>query len=208
MALGLAALVALTVVATGTRGVRGSSATFTTTSQSGIFARTEQTSDWVRLWSEHTDPARLGGYAVRRLSNPLVPAAESSNESLTVDLGGYPDFKQDFDLRRVFTLETPSAFPDQAITQITVTATLYADPSGAQPLRKVTLTPPTGVGNQSSVTLGTSQKYQLNVTVRPKRNFQIGATYYPRVVVAVTFTGSPANYYFFDIPMAFTDAGQ
>jgi hypothetical protein len=202
------ALLALTVAAAVTPGVRRSAATFTTTSHTGISARTEQTSDWLRVWSQSTDPAHLGNYATRRLSSPLVPAAESSNESLSVDLGGYPDLKQDFDLKRVFTLETPSTFPDPGITQITVAATLYADPGGAQPLRKVTLTPTSGAGNQTTVTLGTGQQYQLNVTVRSKRNFEVGTTYYPHVVITVTFTGSPANYYYFDVPMAFTDAGQ
>ena len=207
-ALGPMLFVALAAAAVGIHGVQTSSATFTTMSQTVVQGRADLTSDWLRLWSQGTDPVGLTGYATRRLSVPLVPAAEGSGEGLAVDLGGYPDYKQDFVLTRVFTLETPAAFPDPAIDQVTVTATLIADESGRQPLRKVTLTPLSGNGNQATATLTAGQRYQLNLTVRSKRNLEVGATYFPHVVISVTFAGAPGNYYVYDIPLAFMDAGQ
>jgi hypothetical protein len=204
--LGLAMLLALAAMSAAIRHVQSSSATFTTVSQTAVYGRADRTSDWLDLLSHYTDPGQ-GGYAPRRLSSPAMYAAEGRGEGLTVDLGGYPDYKADFQLSRVFTLVTPAAFPDTTIGQVTVTATLFADPSGVQPLRRVTITPLSGAGNQASATMTVGQKYQLNVLIRSKRNFQVGRTYYPRVVVTVTFTGSPANYYSYDITMAFTDAG-
>lgn len=207
--LGLAMLAALAALAIALNGSRTSSATFTTVSQSSVYGRADRTSDWLNVLSHYTDPGQ-GGYAVRRLVPPPNPpqyAAEGSGEGLTVDLGDYPDYKADFALPRVFTLVTPPAFPDTNIGSVTVTATLFPDPGGAQPLRRVTITPLSGIGNQATATMTANQKYQLNVTVRSKRNFVVGQTYVPRVRITVTFTGSPANYYFYDIPMAFTDLG-
>lgn len=208
---GLLLLAALTVTAVGVRGSDTSSATFTTTSETFVRGYVDRTSDWLALYSQGTDPGDppLTDYATRRLSDPLVLAAEGEGEELTVDLGGYPDYKQDFPLTRVFTLVTPAAFPDPDIDEVTVRASLLPDPGGAQPLRSPTIRDLNGVGNQATVTLGTGQTRQFNVTVRSKRNLVVGRTYYPHVVITVTFTGGPANYYYsYDIPMAFTDAGQ
>jgi hypothetical protein len=206
LVLGFAVLAALAIVLNGSRT---SSATFSTVSQTSVYGRADLTSDWLDLLSDESDPGR-GGYAPRRHVppwNPPVYAAEGRGEGLTVDLGDYPDYKADFALPRVFTLVTPPEFPGSGIGQITVTATLFPDASGIQPLRRVTITPLSGTGNQANATMIPGQRYQLNAFIRSKRNFQVGTTYYPRVRITVTFTGSPANYYYYDIPMAFTDAG-
>jgi hypothetical protein len=207
MALGFVMLVGLAALAAGLVRMQTSSATFTTASLTGLRAQADTAGDWVHLYSQATDPAGLTAYANRRLSDPLVPAAEGQDEGLTIDLGGYPDFKQDFVLERVFTLETPAVFLDPGITQVTIIATLLADPSGVQPLRKLTITGLDGVGNQVSATLGPGQKRQFNVTVRSKRNFDVGTTYHPCVRLALSIAGSPAGYYVYEIPLALTDAG-
>ena len=44
--------------------------------------------NYLRLYSQSTDPAGLAGYAVKRLSSPGVPAATGASDTLGVALGG------------------------------------------------------------------------------------------------------------------------
>ena len=44
--------------------------------------------NYLRLYSQSTDPAGLTGYAVKRLSTPAVPAATGADATLAVSLGG------------------------------------------------------------------------------------------------------------------------
>ena len=45
--------------------------------------------NYLRLYSQSTDPAGLTGYAIKRTPAPLVPAATGADATLAVALGGY-----------------------------------------------------------------------------------------------------------------------
>jgi hypothetical protein len=202
----LVALAALAVVA-GLAGV--SLASFTTSSQIQLQASTPGVGDWLRLYSEGTDPSHSGGYALKRLIDGDVGpvAATGADQALQVDLGGFPDKKRTYDFDRVFSLETPAQFPDSGVGQIMVSATLVGD-GGNQPLAYPRLTQfgSGGVGPET-VQLGAGQKYQLNVTVQARKKFVLGETYWPHVVIGVAVPGVPDGYFHYDIPVAVTDVG-
>ena len=65
---------------------------------------------------------------------------------------------------------------------------------------------PTG-GGPTSVALGPGQKYQFNVTVKTRKKFVLGHVYWPHVLIDVAWTGVPAGYFRYDIPVSLTDIG-
>ena len=203
---GLAALVAVAVAAT-----LATRASYTTGSTVAVRAQADSASSWLHLYSQPTDPDGLGGYALRRVQFPPgPPAAAGADEALTVDLGGFPDRNQTFTFNRVFTVKTPATFPDPAVTAVTITVTRLADPAtGEQPLGSATIAAVGSTGGATTVTLGPGQKRQVNMTVRQRRRFELGRTYYPVVRLELSFTGGslPAGYYRYDVPVAVTDAG-
>ena len=87
----------------------------------------DDASNYLRLYSQATDPAGLTGYATKENSSPLVPAATGSSGTLAVALGAWKNEKGT-DLTRVFTLQARSPLPAGA-SPLTVTASLEADPT-------------------------------------------------------------------------------
>ena len=203
-------LLAVVAVALATAAVGFSLASFTSTSETQIGASASQMSDWVHLYSEGTDPVNATIYAHQRTIDGGVGAVAATGQDTTlqVDLGGFP-YKNNlvYPIVTVFSVVTPAQFPDPAVTQVTVSATLVADVTD-QPLTLPGFTAfgPTGDG-PTSVTLGPRQKYQFNVTVQTRKKFQQGHTYWPHVLVDVAWTGVPAAYLRYDIPVSVTDVG-
>jgi hypothetical protein len=208
LAAALLALAAACLLA-GTRATGYSSASYTTSSQSDLKASADTASNWVHLYSQGSDPNGATIYARKRLINGGVGtvAATGQDGTLAVDLGGFPDKNKTFPFVTVFSLVAPANFPDPAVTQVTVSATLVADVAD-QPLTLPGFTPfgPTG-GGPASVTLGRGQKYQFNVTVKTRKKFTLGRTYYPHVLINLTVPGVPAGYFRYDIPISVTDIG-
>lgn len=203
-------LLAVVAVALATAAVGFSLASFTSTSETRIGASASRLTDWVHLYSEGTDPDHATIYAHKRTIDGGVGtvAATGQDAALQVDLGGFPDKnKWTFPFVTVFSVVTPAQFPDPAVTQITVSATLVDDVTD-QPLTLPGFRAfgPTGDG-PTSVTLGPGQKYQFNVTVQTRKKFQQGHTYWPQVLVDVAWTGVPAGYFRYDIPVSLTDIG-
>jgi hypothetical protein len=165
--------------------------------------------DWLHVYAEYTDPGGLTGYAIRRLSSPPTPAASGQDDGIVVDLGGFPDANKTFDFPRTITIMTPTAFPETSVTQVRVAATLAPDPTtGDQPLRQVRIGAIGNTGGAATVTMTAGQQLQVNVSVRARKQFVLGQTYYPSVVLTLSYTGSPADYFVYEIPMAVTDAGS
>ena len=210
----LLALVALVLVASALAGhaasTRPSAATFTTSSQSDVTASVDTVSNWLHIYSEGTDPAHATGYARMRLANGAAGpvAATGQDKAIAVDLGDFPDKKTLGRFDRTFSIQTPTSFPDPAVTQITVVLSLLPDPaSGETILTGQDLSPfGTTAGPVQTVTLGVNRKYQLNVDVQMRKRFQLGRTYYPRVVLSLTIDGV-ANAFQYVIPVQVTDAG-
>lgn len=202
-------LIAVAVVALATTAVGFSLASFTATTETQIGASASGSSDWVHLYSEGSDPVHATIYDHKRTigGGEGTVAATGQDATLQVDLGGFPDKNKSIPFITVFSVVTPAVFPDTAVTQVTVSATLVADVAD-QPLTLpgFTVFGPTG-GGPTSVTLGPGQKYQFNVTVRTRKKFTLGHTYWPHVLVDVTWAGVPAGYFRYDIPVSVTDVG-
>ena len=202
-------LLALAAVALATAAVGFSLASFTSTSETQIGASASRLTDWVHLYSEGSDPNGSTIYAHKRTINggTGTVAATGQDATLAVDLGGFPDRNRTYPFVTVFSVVTPATFPDTAVTQVTVSATLVADVTD-QPLTAPGFTAfgPTG-GGPTTVTLGPGQKYQFNVTVQARKMFQLGHVYYPHVLVDVTWAGVPAGYFRYDVPVTVTDVG-
>ena len=202
-------LLAVVAVALATAAVGFSLASFTSTSETRIGASASQMRDWVHLYSERTDLDHATIYAHKRTINgdTGTVAATGQDATLAVDLGGFPDKNKTYPYVTVFSVVTPATFPDTAVTQVTVSATLVDDVND-QPLTLPGFTAfgPTG-GGPTSVTLGPGQKYQFNVTVKTRKKFTLGHVYWPHVLIDVTWTGVPAGYFRYDIPVSITDVG-
>ena len=208
------ALVGLVVLATVALVVAGaaafSAASYTTSSQTDVTASTDTASNWLQVYSQGSDPDFSTGYARRRGINGVwgLPAATGQDERLVVDMGDFPDKKVTVAFPRTFSIKTSPAFPDASVTQITVAMSVLPDPASDEDIlidQSLTRFGQT-TGGVQTVTLGPGAKYQLNVSVRARKRFTLGQTYYPRVVLAITVAGV-ANYYRYEFPLEVTDAG-
>jgi hypothetical protein len=211
LVLGLLGLAALAAAGVATwRPPAPSTASYTTGSQTDVIASVDGASDWLHLYSQGTDPDGATGYARRRGLNGVWggPAASGQDEGIVVDMGDFPDKKITVDFPLTFSLETPDVFPDPAVTQITVDLSVLRDPaSGERILIDESLTPfGQTTGEVQRVTLGPGQKYQLNVSVRIRKRFVLGQSYYPAAALDLTVAGI-SGYYRYQVPLKITDAG-
>ena len=152
--------------------------------------------NYLRLYSQSTDPSGLTGYATKRLSNLLVPAATGADDTLQVALGGYKN-DNGTTLNRVLTLQAVNPLPAGA-SPLTVTATLAPDPVTArQPLSQVTLSDTDGANAGTTATLTAGAKKQLNLRVMTKAFPGNNVLHTPIVTLTVThpgYTGAFLNY--------------
>ena len=79
----------------------------------------DDASNYLRLYSQSTDPSGLTGYALKRNATPAVPAATGAGATLQVRLGGYKNMAATT-VSRVFTLQAQSPLP-AGVTSLTVT---------------------------------------------------------------------------------------
>ena len=185
-----------------------SDARFNTVSANrGNSVAADSPSNYLRLYSQPTDPAGLTGYAVKRLSSPAVPAATGSNLGLAVALGGYKN-QTTTTVTRVLTLEALTPLPAGA-SPLTVTVTLAADTAlGKQPLTGASLSNLDGSGAGSTATLTAGAKRQLNLTLRtqpssifPGNNYMLN----PTVTLRVTYPGYSGNFLTSVVPVSVWD---
>ena len=185
-----------------------SDARFNTVSANrGNSVAADSPSNYLRLYSQPTDPAGLTGYAVKRLSSPAVPAATGSNLGLAVALGGYKN-QTTTTVTRVLTLEALTPLPAGA-SPLTVTVTLAADAAlGKQPLTGASLSNLDGSGAGSTATLTAGAKRQLNLTLRtqpssifPGNNYMLN----PTVTLRVTYPGYSGNFLTYVVPVSVWD---
>lgn len=207
----LAALVVGVAVLAGYAAHTGaSSATFTTSSQSTVTASVDGVSNWLHVYSESEDPQGQTGYARRRGVNGVAgpPAATGEDRSLMVDLGDFPDKNASYGFARLFSIRTPDAFPDTTVGQISVTVTVLPDPTTRDNMLQGPSLTPFGQtkGGVQTATLGPGTKYQFNVSVKARKKFVLGQTYFPRVRLSLTISGV-ANAFSYEFPLEVTDAG-
>jgi hypothetical protein len=163
--------------------------------------------NYLRLYSQSTDPAGLTGYAIKRLSNPSVPAATGADLSLAAALGGYKN-QNTTTITRVLTLQALNPLPAGA-SPLTVTAALAADPNtGRQPLTGASFSALDGSGAAPTATLTAGAKRQLNLTVRTQPNSTFpgnNVLHTPTVTLQVTYPGYTGTFLSFVVPVSVWD---
>lgn len=205
MKLRLVVLLALAIAALAAGAIGFSRASFTTSSQTDVRATADHVHSWLHLYSQNTDPGGLTGYATQRVQWGIGPlCAAGLDESLTLDMGGIQRNGPSYTFDRAFTVQTPAAFPDAAVNQVTITATYVADAvTGKQPIRDVRFN--TGTGGSNPYTMASNLQSQANVRMRANGGgWAVGQTYYPHILLTVTYTGFTTAYYVYDIPLAVT----
>ena len=163
--------------------------------------------NYLRLYSQSTDPAGLTGYATKRLSSPSVPAATGADLTLAAALGGFKN-QNTTSITRVLTLQALDPLPAGA-SPLTVTVALAADPvTGRQPLTGATFSALDGSGAGPTATLTAGAKHQLNLTVRTQPNNVFpgnNVLHTLTVTLRVTYPGYTGSFLSFVVPVAVWD---
>jgi hypothetical protein len=193
---------ALLVVA----GAPASGANFNHRSANTAAVTTDSVTNYLRLFSQGTDPAGLTGYAIKSNSNPVVPAATGADLGLTVALGGH---KNDVgsSATRVLTLQARNPLP-AGIPSLTISATLVADAAtGKQPLNGYNFSPTGGAPTAATTTLTAGQKAQLNLSLRLKNSEFPGnnTLYHPTVQLVVHHAGYTGDFFTYSVPVTIWD---
>jgi hypothetical protein len=160
--------------------------------------------NYLRLYSQASDPAGLTGYAVKKNSSPSVPAATGASDTLAVALGAWKN-ENGTNLTRVFTLQALSPLPAGA-SPLTVTASLAADPaSGRQPLSSVTFSDTSGANAAATATLTAGVKKQLNLRVATKGFPGNNTMLLPTLTLRVTYPGYSGTFLSYVVPVSVWD---
>ena len=172
---------------------------------SGVTA--DSPANYLRLYSQSTDPAGLTDYATKRNATPAVPAASGTDLTLAVMLGGFKN-QAATTISRVLTLQAVSPLP-AGVTSLTVTPVLAADPvTGRQPLTAVSISALDGSGAGPTATLAAGAKRQLNLTVRtqPSNLFPgNNLLHTPTVTLLITYPGYSGSFLNFTVPVGVWD---
>jgi hypothetical protein len=173
-------------------------------SDPGAKVTADSAANYLHLYSQASDPAGLTGYATKNGSNPVVPAATGTDDTLAVALGGYKN-DNGTTVSRVLTLQAASPLPAGA-SPLTVTATLAADPvSGRQPLSQVTISDTNGANAGTTATLAAGVKKQLNVRVMTKMFPGNNKLHTPVVTLTVTHPGYSGAFLNYTVPVGVWD---
>jgi len=163
--------------------------------------------NYLRLYSQSTDPAGLTGYAVKRLSSPAVPAATGASETLRVALGGLKN-QGATSISRALTLQALSPLP-AGVSPLTVTASLAADPiSGKQPITAVSFSNTDGSGAGPTATLAAGAKRQVDITVKTQPNSVFpgnNVLHTATLTLTVTYPGYSGGFLNFAVPVSVWD---
>jgi len=163
--------------------------------------------NYLRLYSQSTDPTGLVGYAVKKNTAPAAPAATGTDATLKVDLGGYKN-QSALVISRVLTLQALSPLPVGA-APLTVTASLAADPvTGLQPVTAVSFSNTDGSGAAPTATLTAGQKRQVNVTIKtqPSSVFKgNNVLHTTTLTLKVTYPGYNGDFLSFTVPVSVWD---
>ena len=163
--------------------------------------------NYLRLYSQASDPAGLTGYAVKRNSSPSVPAATGASDTLTVALGGFKNLGTTT-ITRAVTLQALNPLPTGA-SPLTVALALAADPvTGRQPLTGATFSAIDGSAAGPTATLTAGAKRQLNLTLRTQPNNVFpgnNVLHTPTVTLRVTYPGYTGTFLSFVVPISVWD---
>ena len=160
--------------------------------------------NYLRLYSQGSDPAGLTGYATKKNSSPLGPAATGSDATLAVALGAWKN-ENGTNLTRVLTLQAVNPLPAGA-SPLTVTASLAGDPvSGRQPLSQITFIDTNGANSAATATLTAGAKKQLNLRVATKGFPGNNTMLNPTITLTVRYPGYTGSFLNFTVPVSVWD---
>jgi hypothetical protein len=159
---------------------------------------------YFHVYSQGTDPGGMTGYATRRFSNPLVPAATGADDAISVHMGGWRNQNATY-VDRVVTIKAPAAFP-AGVTQLVLNGARTPDPAtGEQPITAGRFQRMNDTGGGATITLSPGEQVELDlqVTMRPPDfpNSGAGLTYTPTVTVWATWAGYSDDFFAYVIPV-------
>ena len=191
------AVIAAVLGALALPAVRSGATMNSTSYDPGNTVAAERPLNYLRMWSQSTDPYGTTGYAIRRNSSPATPAATGAATTLYVKLGGNRNVKNE-DYTRVLTVDAVSPLPPGS-SPVTVAVTLQPDPaSGLQPIVAATL--PTLAGAPLPGVLLAGDRRQLDLTVTT-RGMPQDVLYTPTVTITVTFAGYSGGFLSYVVPV-------
>jgi len=193
----LLAVIAAVLAALAMPAVRSGATLNSTSANPGNTVTADHPLNYLRTWSQSTDPFGTTGYAIRRNSSPATPAATGAATTLYVDLGGNRNVNN-LAHNRVLTVDAVSPLPAGS-SPITVAVTLQPDPaSGLQPIVSSSLTTLAGVPAPNLLLAG--DRRQLNLVVKTTGMPQ-NTLYVPTVTITVTFAGYSGGFLSYVVPV-------
>jgi hypothetical protein len=193
----LLAVIAAAATAVALPAVRSGATMNSPSANPGTKVSADSPVNYLRMWSQSTDPFGTTGYAVRRNSSPAVPAATGSGMTLAVHLGGNRNVNGQV-FSRVLTVDAVSPLPAGS-SPITIGIALQPDPAtGAQPITSATLTALNGSAASATITAGVRRQLNLTLDTRSLAN----STYYvPTVTLTVTHPGYAGGFLNYVVPV-------
>jgi hypothetical protein len=158
--------------------------------------------NYLRVYSQSTDPDGLNGYALRR-GTSSTPAATGKNAGLSAHLGGYNNTSGS--ASRVITVEAPDDLPG-GVSSIWVYASLSSDPNtGASPIRSPVFRTTSGYSSSSGhVLLTAGSKRQLDLNVNTS-NLSGNRTYTQTLTLTVQYWGYTGDFLTYELPLKVYD---
>ena len=164
-------------------------------------------SNYLRLYSQATDPSGLTGYALKRNATPRCRRRPAPAPRSPAALGGYKNQTATL-VSRVFTLQALSPLP-AGRAPLTVTPSLAADPvTGLQPLTAVSISATNGTGGAPTATLTAGAKRQVNLTVRTQPSSVFpgnNVLHTSRLTLLITYPGYSGSFLNYSIPVSVWD---
>lgn len=193
----LLAVIAAVVGALALPAVRSGATMNSTSANPGNTVAADRPLNYLRMWSQSTDPYGTTGYAVRRNSSPATPAATGAATTLYVKLGGNRLVTNQA-FNRTLTVDAVNPLPAGS-SPITVGVTLQPDPaSGLQPISSWTLTAMGGGSASPTFAAGTRRRLNLWVTTA---GMPTNTLYTPTVTITVTFGGYSGGFLSYVVPV-------
>jgi hypothetical protein len=166
---------------------------------------TDSAARYLHLYSESTDPAGLGNYAVKRLATPAALAATGMDETLSVALGNR---RAGGAINRTFTIATPATLP-AGVTQITADFNVVSTPWNFSDDIATVNTIANGNGNDKNgggnptVTLTADQRRQVNVAIPVLPG--AGVLYRATIEISITYPGYTGGFLHWSVPLTVYD---
>jgi hypothetical protein len=180
-----------------------SAASFSARTHNTATANADSPLNYLRIYSQSTDPDGLTGYA-KRQGTSSTPAATGINASVSAHLGGYYNTSSG-SASRVLTIEARDTLPD-GVAAISVYASLGSDAStGASPIRSPVFRVPGSSQATSGYTiLAPGSKRQLDLSVNTY-SLSGTKTYTQTLKLTIQYWGYAGDFLTYELPIKVYD---